>query len=175
MAPVVALTGFMGSGKTSVGAAAAALLDWSFIDLDSEVERALGVSIPEIFLQKGEEAFRRAELETLRSVLLEGRSSGGVLLALGGGTLTDPEAARLVKDAGVVIYLCVDPAAAWQRVAESDRPLATDRISFEALFGRRAGVYEDVADAVVTVDQKSVGELAAEIAVLSQGLTKKNP
>ena len=174
MAPLVALTGFMGSGKTSVGAAAAALLDWSFIDLDSEVERALEVSIPEVFSQKGEEAFRRAELETLRSIL-DGRSSGGVLLALGGGTLIDPEAARVVKDAGVVIYLCVDPATAWRRVAESDRPLATDETSFEALFARRAGVYEDVADAVVTVDQKSIGELAGEIAVLTRELTKQSP
>ena len=175
MAPLVALTGFMGSGKTSVGAAAAALLDWSFIDLDSEIERALGVSIPEVFSQKGEEAFRRAELETLRSILLDGRSSGGVLLALGGGTLIDPEAARVVKDAGVVIYLCVDPATAWRRVAESDRPLAADKTSFETLFGRRTGVYEDVADAVVTVDQKSIGELAGEIAVLTRELTKQSP
>ena len=174
MAPVVALTGFMGSGKTSVGAAAAALLDWSFIDLDSEIERALGVSIPEVFSQKGEEAFRRAELETLRSIL-DGRSSGGVLLALGGGTLIDPEAARVVKDAGVVIYLCVDPATAWRRVAESDRPLAADKTSFETLFGRRTGVYEDVADAVVTVGQKSIGELAGEIAVLTRELTKQSP
>jgi len=175
LAPVVALTGFMGSGKTSVGAAAAALLDWSFIDLDSEVERALGVSIPEVFLQKGEEAFRRAELETLRSVLLDGRSSRGVLLALGGGTLIDPEAARVVKDAGFVIYLRVDPATAWRRVAESDRPLATDETSFEALFARRAGVYENAADATVTVEQKSVRKLAREIAVLSRGLTSESP
>jgi len=173
LAPVVALTGFMGSGKSSVGAAAAALLDWSFVDLDGEVERSLGASISDVFSTKGEDFFRRAELDTLRSVLGDLRFPSGLVLALGGGTLMSPEAADLVRETSTVIYLRLDPATAWERVKASDRPLARDKDAFGALFASRAHLYEGGADAVVAVDQKTVDHLAGEVATLARRLTKE--
>jgi shikimate kinase len=173
LAPVVALTGFMGSGKSSVGVAAAALLGWSFVDLDVEVERSLGATVADVFSTKGEEFFRKAELDTLRSVLGDRRFPSGLVLALGGGTLMSSEAADLVREAGAVIYLQLDPTTAWERVKASDRPLAQDEDAFWALFASRAHFYEGSADAVVAVGQKSVDHLAQEVATLARRLTRE--
>src|SRR5680860_584741 len=66
---VVALTGFMGSGKTTVGRLVAERLGWSFIDSDDALQKAAGKSIDRIFREEGEEAFRRLERKTLESIL----------------------------------------------------------------------------------------------------------
>ena len=66
---LIVLTGFMGSGKSSVGRELAALLGWSFVDLDCEIERAQGRKIREIFASEGEARFREIETASLRSVL----------------------------------------------------------------------------------------------------------
>ncbi len=150
MAPVVALTGFMGSGKTTVGRKTARLLGWEFIDLDREVAAAVGKSIPEIFSEEGEVSFRRREGETLRSILT--RFSGkreGVIVALGGGTVTDPRIVEDLKQEALVVYLQTDAARAWRRVAGSDRPLARDRDRFISLLKERRSVYEGAADRIV--------------------------
>jgi shikimate kinase len=82
----IVLTGFMGSGKTTVGAALAARLGWTFVDLDREIERREAISgaprsVPEIFAQSGEAHFRRLESTALASLLGQHR----LVLALGGG------------------------------------------------------------------------------------------
>lgn len=77
----IVLTGFMGSGKTTAGRLLAERLGWRFLDLDHEIERREGKSVPALFSENGEPYFRRAESATLASLLGE----RGIVLALGGG------------------------------------------------------------------------------------------
>src|SRR6195256_4342676 len=88
---VLCLAGFMGSGKTTVGALLARQLAWRFVDLDERIEEAAGLRIPEIFERLGEPAFRQIEADQLRAAL--GRAAEqkeGTALALGGGTYAKP-------------------------------------------------------------------------------------
>lgn len=160
MAPLVALSGFMGSGKSSVGRLAAGRLGWRFVDLDVEVELREGRTIPQIFAGAGEAGFRRVEREVLQAVLSELDPREGVVLALGGGTVTVPEATRCLRMLGRIIYLDVPTAEAWSRVQGSDRPLALTFEAFAELAEARRTVYRETAD--VTLDTAGLGP--AEVA-----------
>jgi shikimate kinase len=162
--PVLILAGYMGGGKTSVGRAAAALLGWPFVDLDDEIERSVKGSISEVFANKGEGHFRALEMNALSSVLKEGARSEGLVLALGGGTLTNPEAVQLAKNVGVVIYLQLDAETAWERVVSTDRPLAKDEAKFKELLAQRVEIYEKAADVVVDARRMTIEELAEAVA-----------
>jgi shikimate kinase/3-dehydroquinate synthase len=168
VASIVALTGFMGSGKTTVGDRVAGLLGWRFLDLDDEIVRAEGMSIPEIFASKGEAAFRAQECEFLASLLDPDGTEPGLVLALGGGTLESHAAAELLRGRAKVVYLVVDSAEAWARSERSGRPLARDRAQFEALQASRRATYEDVADWVTPVHGRSVEDIAHEIAAIAR-------
>jgi len=114
-------TGFMASGKTRIGSLTAASLGWKFIDTDKRVEEKTGKSIPEIFAEQGEEAFRKLEVEVLRSL----RDEGPFVAALGGGTLLNPEAVTLVRDMGMLVGLTAAPEVILERVnrKKDSRPL----------------------------------------------------
>src|ERR1700749_3713805 len=77
----IVLTGFMGSGKSTVGPLLAAELGWAFLDLDTEIERRTGLTVPQIFAEQGEAAFRKEETAALAAVLGRTRT----VIALGGG------------------------------------------------------------------------------------------
>src|SRR6202049_3641743 len=97
---MVCLTGFMGSGKSTVGRLLAAQLAWHFTDLDSEIERNTGLQISQIFEQKGEPVFRDIEHECLTRVLgWASERDARLVLALGGGTFAQPRNAALVRNA----------------------------------------------------------------------------
>ncbi|MBN1321804.1 MAG: 3-dehydroquinate synthase [Thermoleophilia bacterium] len=163
MAALVALTGFMGSGKTSVGKEVASLLDLPFVDLDEEFSRTAHTGIPEFFAAHGEAAFRRRECEILEGVLRSAAVEAGLILALGGGTLESPQAAQLLTASGGVVLLDVDAGTAWARVKGSGRPLAVDQEQFEALLARRRATYCAVADWILPVGERDISDLAAEI------------
>ena len=168
MAPLVALAGFMGSGKSSVGALCAGLLGWRFLDLDDEIARSAGMTIAEVFQRHGERAFRLREIEALREVLSlseqDGGRRGGLVLALGGGTLQNPEAAGMLEERGGVVFLDVDADRAWERARGGARPLAQDRDAFTALLAARQSTYESVADWIMPVGDRSAEDIAGEIA-----------
>jgi 3-dehydroquinate synthase len=166
VAPFVALIGFMGSGKSSVGKEVAAELGWRFVDLDEAFVEAEGVGIPDFFASHGEAAFRSREVLLLRTVLGQARDREGLVLALGGGTLESPCAGELLSDLGGIVYLDVEPAQAWSRVEGTGRPLAVDYGRFEELLTRRRTMYERVADWVLPVESHGVDELADEIVSL---------
>ncbi len=163
MAPLLALTGFMGSGKTAVGERAADLLGWRFLDLDAEIVEAEGVTIEALFATRGESAFRARESQLLAALLSDRAEDSGLVLALGGGTLENDEAAALLRGRGQVAYLETSAAEAWSRVKGSGRPLARDRREFESLLVKRKARYEEVADWVVPVGGRTVEELAGGI------------
>ena len=148
---VVCLTGFMGSGKSTVGRMLAAQLAWRFADLDAEIERESGLSISQIFAQKGEMVFREIEYECLARVLGSASARNTrLILALGGGTFAQPRNAALIREYGaapagggaVVIWLDCSTDDLLQRcVLMGDRPLFRDEASFRKLYEERLPHY----------------------------------
>jgi shikimate kinase/3-dehydroquinate synthase len=140
----VALVGFMGAGKTTLGAQVAERLGRRFVDVDRELERVSGLTVPELFEQRGEAEFRALESETTVSVL---RNDRPAVLALGGGAVETEDIRQALRRHALTVHVAVDAADAWARVADSDRPLARDEESFRALYARRQPLYAQAADA----------------------------
>jgi shikimate kinase / 3-dehydroquinate synthase len=138
----IALIGFMGAGKTSLGKEVARLLERPFIDLDDEIERRMG-RISEFFERFGEGAFRHVEATSLEPILASNRRS---VVALGGGAVTTPEVREALRSHAFTVSVDVDVDEAWRRVGDSDRPLARDQAAFRALFEERVPLYREVAD-----------------------------
>lgn len=140
----LALTGFMGAGKSTLGPVVAERLGRSFVSLDDAIEASAGTTIAEIFDTRGEEAFRRIEEEVAAMVL--GRAEP-VVLELGGGAVGSRATQDALGRRAFTVLLDVDPDEAWRRVQGSARPLARDRERFHALHAEREDVYDAVADA----------------------------
>ena len=140
--PGIYLVGFMGSGKSTVGRALADEIGWTFLDLDEEIERGQGSSIPEIFEQKGEAGFREIESELLRErVRLVDRGLPHVM-ALGGGAFVSDANAALLSKSGVTVWLDCPLETIEQRIAGyQHRPLARDLDDLRKLYGERRASY----------------------------------
>jgi shikimate kinase/3-dehydroquinate synthase len=141
----LALVGFMGAGKSTLGAQAAERLGRRFVDLDRELERSLRQTIPQVFGERGETEFRLLEAEAALETLVDERP---VVLALGGGAVETEQIRRALREHALTVHIEVDPTAAWARVGGSDRPLAQDEQSFHALHEQRSPLYDEVAQAV---------------------------
>lgn len=142
----LALVGFMGAGKTTLGLEIAQRLEREFVDVDGEIERGLGLSIPEIFAERGEAEFRILEQAAALDILRRERPA---VVALGGGAVGSPIIRSALAEHAVTVYVEVEPGVAWSRVRDSDRPLAQNgEGSFMALHADRVPGYLDVADAV---------------------------
>ncbi len=157
------LTGFMGSGKSSVGRVLAKRLGCRFIDLDAEIVAAAGCSINDIFARDGEQAFRLLESSMLEQVLSAGK---GCVLATGGGAVISAQNRSLMRSRGVIINLNVTLDQVLARLkGSSDRPLlAGDDAALRAtaLMDEREQFYAD-ADIRIDTDGKSVEDVSAEI------------
>jgi shikimate kinase len=158
------LTGFMGAGKTSVGAALARRLGCAFYDLDAVIVERTGKTVAQIFASQGEAGFRQAEAEALRALLVRVGQSPAVV-ALGGGSLLSAENARAVRDArGVVVALDAPLAVLLERAraARGTRPLAQDEAGFRALYQARRAQYL-AADVVVDSGAADIEHVAAQV------------
>jgi shikimate kinase/3-dehydroquinate synthase len=164
----VALIGFMGAGKTTLGRLAAHVLGRRFVDLDREIERSVQATIPELFEQRGEAEFRVLEREATLSALLNDRPA---VLALGGGAVEAKSILRTLRKKALTVLVEVDPGTAWMRVGASARPLARDEERFRELFARREPVYAEAADAVAT-DVDGIVLAAAGITVEEGSLAR---
>jgi len=140
----LALTGYMGSGKTTLGVALAEQLGRPFVDLDAEVEQRTGASVAELFAERGEAGFRVVE-EAIAGETLS--ASTPTVLALGGGAVLSESTRGLLAEYAFTVLLEVDTATAWDRVHTSERPLAESAERFAALHRERQPLYEAVADA----------------------------
>src|SRR3984957_3563008 len=114
MRPIV-LSGFMATGKSTVGPALAARLGVAFVDTDAEIEKATGKRIPELWKQEGEPAFRARETALVERIFAE--ASAGVI-AFGGGTVTVKRTRRLALDRAIVVTLTASPETIVARVPD---------------------------------------------------------
>ncbi|MEX2211640.1 MAG: shikimate kinase, partial [Gaiellaceae bacterium] len=142
----MALAGFMGARKTTLGRDAARLLGRPFVDLDAAIQQHSGSTIAELF-ERGEGAFREIEERVAGEVLA---SPVPAVIALGGGAVLSEATRALLRERALTVLLDVDVDTAWGRVGGSRRPLADDRESFGRLYAERKPVYEEVADARTT-------------------------
>ncbi len=148
---VVCLTGFMGSGKTTVGRMLARQIGWRFVDLDERIEEGAGLCIPTIFERLGEAVFRQMEQEALREALGQSAERAqATVIALGGGTFAQPGNAALLQEEGCpVVWLRCRPEVLLERCAlVTNRPLFRDEASFLALYQQRLPYYEQAGHRV---------------------------
>jgi shikimate kinase len=139
----ILLVGFMGAGKSSVGAVLARELGCSFVDLDDFLENRTGQSVAANFGALGEQRFRQLESEALDQVLANGTKRQ--VIALGGGTYAQAENRdRIARSGALVVSLEVELEEARQRVrrCSGERPLAANREAFAKLYEERRPVYE---------------------------------
>jgi len=150
----VALVGFMGAGKSTLGRRLAERIGAPVTDIDADLENLVG-SIPAYFEKHGEAVFRGVEESAVTEALLR---NGRSVVVLGGGAVTSPATRELLGDRATTLWLDVDVETCWSRVRDSDRPLAQDYDDFRRLYEERRPLYADAADAVVR-DEDDAGAL----------------
>ena len=161
MTPLVVLVGPPGAGKTTVGELLAARHRVAFRDTDRDVEDAAGATISDIFVERGEAAFRAMEREAVRLAL---REHDGIL-ALGGGAVLAEESRQLLAGHRVV-FQAVGLAAAAERVGlNRSRPLlaVNPRSELARMLAERRPLYEQVAVVAVTTDERTPEDVAASV------------
>lgn len=138
----ILITGFMGAGKTTVGAALANLLGCRMVDLDEYIMGREGRSIQAIIDEEGEAQFRKIETRALRAALADDTAR---IITLGGGTwMSDANRALIAGHTGLIVWLDTPFELCWQRItrAGDTRPLARDREQARRLYETRRILYE---------------------------------
>ena len=156
----IALVGFMGAGKSTLGREVAERLGRPFVDVDAEVEGVTGRSITQLF-EEGEAFFRTKEAKVTVERL---HTSPPAVLALGGGALGSSQVRDALRERAFTVHVEVEPGEAWSRVRDAGRPLAQDELDFRALFTKRAPVYAEAADATANeVDEVVLAAAAVHV------------
>ena len=169
----VFLTGFMGSGKSTVAELLALKRGLEVIDADAEISKRAGMSIPEIFGSMGEEAFREMESDFLVSLAAArtDRGAGPCVVSCGGGMPLREKNRAMMRKLGRVIFLDISPSEAMRRLAEAHmgRPVLGGDVSekkIAELMGQRRSSYLAAAHYVISADGKEPEETAEEAASL---------
>jgi len=165
----IILIGFMGAGKTTVGEALAKQLGVRLLDTDQLIEEQAKTTISRIFETQGEEAFRRAETEMLRTLsLIEEKA----VISAGGGLPLREENRNLLKNMGTVVFLKVQPETVLRRLkGDTTRPLLQGedaKKKVEDLLAYRIPLYQEAAHMAVDVDDKGAEEIAREILAMQR-------
>lgn len=159
----VALIGFMGTGKTAVGKALAKKLGKEFIEMDSLIEQKAGKSIPEIFGEDGEIAFRELEIATAKEI----SKQKNLVIACGGGVVLNKINIDRLKNEAVIVYLTASPEVILKRVSNSEaRPLlnVANKISqISELLQFRKPYYEQIADISINTSEFDIASVMEQI------------
>ena len=142
---LVCLTGFMGSGKSTVARHLARQIGWQYVDLDKLITEATGATIPAIFAKLGEPAFRKIEHQQLEKTIGEALAlQKPRIISLGGGTTAQPDNVALLRENGAaLIWLHCPVEELLSRCAHiTNRPLFRDEASFRQLYTERLPSYE---------------------------------
>ena len=159
----IALIGFMGTGKTIVGQLLAKKLGKKFFEMDSLIERKAGKTIPEIFQQDGEIAFRELEIEVTKGVARENNA----VVACGGGLVLNKINIDRLRESSRIIYLTASPGAILKRIASEpgQRPLLEvddPGQTIRELLGFRKPFYERAADITINTSKLGVDAVAGQ-------------
>jgi shikimate kinase len=158
----IALIGFMGTGKSSVGRLAAELLQFEFVDTDDLIEAQCGVTIEEIFKQQGESAFRQLERQAVENLSQRQK----MVIATGGGLVADPANLASLKTHSLIVCLWASPETIWERVqSQTHRPLlqtADPLGKIRELLALRDPFYRQ-ADVLIQTGQRSPKEVVQQV------------
>lgn len=167
----IVLVGMMGSGKSAVGRRLATKLGLPFVDADTEIETAAGMTIPEIFAQRGEADFRNGERRVISRILV---TRAPLVLATGGGAYMNAETRARIADLGISIWLKAEPDVLMRRVRKrSNRPLlqtANPEETLRAMLGEREPIYALAELTLVSRDEPIDVVVSAAIAALDRHL-----
>ena len=152
----------MGAGKSCIGKRLAETIGWDFVDADSEIEKAAGCSISDIFERHGEAAFRDGERRVIQRLLQQGPS----VIATGGGAFMNPETREAIRTNGVSVWLRADLEVLLRRTGRRDhRPLlrkGNPRETLSRLMAERYPVYAE-ADVVVESVERPAEETTQQV------------
>jgi len=159
----IVLIGAPGSGKSTIGSALAAHLQWPFVDTDALIELKESKKITDLFVENGEGYFRAVEFETLQEVLKE----ESAVISLGGGApISERAQDALASSDSIIVFLDVSLATAAPRVGfNRDRPLllGNPRAQWQSLSDQRRPIYEKLATQSIKVDDMTVDEIISII------------
>jgi shikimate kinase len=156
----VAIVGYMGSGKTTLGRVLARALRREFVDLDRAIVKEAGKGIPEIFAEHGAERFRELEHKALLDALEDLTPS---VVACGGGIVLRPDNRTLLREV-TTVFLREDTGVLYHRTRGPGRPLrAASREEFETRYTERLPLYREVADIEVEVNGRPPAQVAEEV------------
>lgn len=163
----ILLVGYRGSGKTTIGALTARRLGFRFVDLDDLIVKQANQSIREIFDAEGEKGFRLKERAALQSL----RRVKNHVIALGGGTIVDPEMGVLARRIGRIVYLRAPAAVLWARVSRDPQSLnrrpdltaAGGLTEVETVLRDREPLYESVSHHIIDTLSQSPETVAEAI------------
>ncbi|MDQ3375792.1 MAG: shikimate kinase [Actinomycetota bacterium] len=157
----MAIIGYMGSGKTTVGRLLSRRTNRDFVDLDAEVSRNAGRAIPEIFAEEGEDRFRDLEQAALRAAL---DRPDPAVISCGGGAITRPENRAALRHIATV-FLTEGVDVLYARTRGPNRPLkGGSREDFARRYAERLPLYREVADVEVRADGRTASAVAEEVA-----------
>jgi len=162
----IALIGFMGTGKTAVGKALAEKLDKKFVELDPLIELKAGKTIPEIFSQDGEIAFRELEIEVTKEVA----ERKNVVIACGGGVVLNKINIDRLRKESLIVYLTASPKIILERTSNDaeERPLlkvANPSLTIQELLRFRKAFYERAADIKINTSKLDIDAVVEQIIV----------
>lgn len=163
------LTGFMGSGKTTVGRRLARDLGWGFVDLDDIVEREAGKTISRIFAEQGEGSFRALERLCL---CREAKRPTCLVIATGGGIVLDAHNRELMDSKGITFWLHPKFEVIAGRLGKSSRarrPLFVDREKARELHRERLDLYRTATHEISVEVDETASDVAARISFLVRG------
>lgn len=170
----LALIGFMGTGKSAVGRLVAEPLHFAFLDTDELIETSTGKTIPEIFTQQGEAAFRQLEAKVVEDL----RTKSKTVISTGGGLPIDPANLASLKTHALVICLWASPERIFERVRnQNDRPLLHDpdpMTKIRTLLAAREPFYRQ-ADVLVNTELRSAREVAQQVIHQFRAATAGHP
>ncbi|MBQ7980469.1 MAG: shikimate kinase [Oscillospiraceae bacterium] len=157
----VYLCGFMGCGKSTIGKILAKKSGCGFIDMDDYIVEREGMTIPQIFAEKGEQYFRDTETAVIREL-----AEKNAVIACGGGAMLKKENADIAAENGIVVYIDIPFEICYGRISgDTNRPLVVNNTKeqLEEIYKGRVPVYK--ANSTITVDGVgSADEIAARIA-----------
>ena len=157
------LIGFMGTGKSMVGAKLSEKLNATLVEMDQVIVEQQDMEISDIFDEYGEKYFRRLETDLLEEL----KEKSNLVVSTGGGIVLREKNVEIMRESGLVVYLTAKPEVIYERVKDNkDRPLLNDNMSveyIEEMLRDRKELYRDAAHIKVSTNGKSIDEIVEEI------------